>query len=114
MVHLWTEGLCGPSWSTVLGVALASGDGLALNQPKVEVLLSTIHPPPWCCLSGVGLVIAKDPDVGGSVAGGGGRRTIIISSCKLPQEKPKCICEWEKERKLGSDEHLFARSLPPA
>lgn len=90
-------------------MALASGDGLALNQPKVEVLLSTIHPPLWG-----GLVIAKDPDFGGSVAGGGGRRTIILSSCKLPREKPKCICEWENERKLSSDEHLFARSLPPA
>lgn len=53
-------------------MALASGDGLALNQPKVEVLLSTIHPPPLCCFSGGGLIISKDPDFGGSVLGEGG------------------------------------------
>lgn len=46
----------------------ASGDGLALHQPKVEVLLSTIHPPPRCCSVAGGLVISKDPDFRGSVA----------------------------------------------
>lgn len=50
-------------------MALASGDGLALNQPKVEVLLSTVHPP-RCCSSGDGLVMSKDPDFGGCVAVG--------------------------------------------
>lgn len=94
-------------------MALASGGGLALNQPKVEMLLPTTHPPPWCCTSGGGLVLSKDPGFGGSVAGRG-EENIILSSCKLPQEKAKCICEWENERKLGSDEHLFVRSLSPA
>lgn len=48
------------------GMALASGDGLALNQPKAEVLLPTIHPP-WCCSSG-SLVVSEDPDFRGGVA----------------------------------------------
>jgi len=52
-------------------MALASGDGLALDQPKVEVLLSTGRPPSRCCSSGRGLVMSKGSEFGGSVAAWG-------------------------------------------